>query len=74
MKNALNIILLANLEGEKRCRWRCGSECVRSNRYTEWKLVDKVETLTVTKQLFCVKKNGKFGIFFNFFNEHFKDS
>ena len=46
-----------------------GRKYVRSNRYTVWKLVDKVE-----KFIYFVLKNGKFGIFFNFFNENFKDS
>ena len=35
--------------------------------------MDKVEKLNVNKYLFCVK-NGKYDIFFNFFNENFKNS
>ena len=30
---------------------------------------NKVDKLNVNKHLFCVKKKGKFAIFFNFFNE-----
>ena len=29
-------------------------KCVRSNRYTGWKLADMVEKLNVNKHLFCV--------------------
>ena len=31
-------------------------KCIRSNRYTDWKLADKVEKLNVNKHLFYFKK------------------
>ena len=31
------------------------TKCVRSNRYTEGKLADKIEKLNVNKHLFCVQ-------------------
>ena len=74
MKNALIIKTLANTEGDKFFLEMLRTKCVRSNRYTEWKMPDKVEKiLNINKHLFCVNK-GKFAIFFNFINENFKNS
>ena len=57
------MILLANLEEKKDEDVVLRSKCVRSNRYTVWKLADNVEKLNVNKTLFCVKKRKILNIF-----------
>ena len=61
--NADNIKTLANVEGEKNMLSVLLIKCVRSNRYIECKLVDKVKKLNVNKSLFCVKKGKIWNIF-----------
>ena len=76
LKNAYNSSITGEFRGRtKKCYKFCEANVLEAtDRYTKWKLADKVEKLNVNKHLFCVKKMGKFGIFFNFFNEKFKNS
>ena len=61
MNNAHNVILLANLQGEKSFANQMWRADIQS---------DKVEKLNVNKYVFWAKKT-KFSILFDFFNENF---
>ena len=56
------------ITGKFRGRKKCYKFCVikvleATDRYTDWKLVDKVEKLNINKHWFCVKKGKVWNIF-----------